>query len=100
MSGRPGQNTQLHARLSSSFMGKDAWMTTQLKVAFIHKVRGSSICLAHFIHVISDMLSTGVRTTRQSQTSGRLVQEVNGCTVVVEMEKTLSKGETRRAHSG
>ena len=30
-----------------------------------------------------DMLSMGFRTTRQSQTSGRLVQEVNGCTVLV-----------------
>ena len=30
-----------------------------------------------------DMLSMGFRTTRQSQTSGRLVQEVNGCTVAL-----------------
>ena len=77
MCGQAGHNTQPHARSPSSFLGKDAWMTSQLKVAFIHKLRGSSMCMAHF----SDMLSIGVCRTRHFKTSGRLVQELNICTV-------------------
>ena len=60
----------------SSFLGKDAWMTSQLKVAFIRKLHGSSMCLAHFL----DLLSIGC-TTRHFQTSGRLGQELNVSTV-------------------
>ena len=32
--GQPGQNSQLHARLPPIFLDMDAWMTTQMKVAF------------------------------------------------------------------
>ena len=46
MRGKPGQNTRPHARLPPSFLGMDAWMTSQLNVVLIHKLRGSLICLA------------------------------------------------------
>ena len=31
-----------------SFLGMDAWMTSQMKVALIRNVRGSLMCLAYF----------------------------------------------------
>ena len=52
-------------------------MTSQLKVAFIRKLRGSLMCLDNFF----DMLSLDVCITRHWQTSGRLVQELHACTV-------------------
>ena len=52
-------------------------MTSQLNVALIHKLRGSLIYLAYFF----DMLAIGLFTNRLQQTSGRLVQELNVCTV-------------------
>ena len=52
-------------------------MTYQLNVALICKLSGSLMYLAYFIC----MLSTGVCTPRHRQTSGRLVQELNVCTV-------------------
>ena len=48
-------------------------MTSQLNVALIRK-------LAWLIFF--DMLSMGICTARQWQTSDRLVQEVNVCTVI------------------
>ena len=53
-------------------------MTSQLNVGLICKLGGSLMCLAYFI----GMLSPGVCTPRHRQTSGRLVQEFNVCTVV------------------
>ena len=57
------------------FQGMDAWMTSQLNVALIHKLCGSLMCLAYFLHVhdihgclynqaLADVRSTGagVRT--------------------------------------
>ena len=56
-----------------------AWMNSQLNVALISKLRGQLICLAYFF----DMLSMVVCTIRHWETSGRLVQELNACTVAV-----------------
>ena len=52
-------------------------MISQLNVALNRKLRGSFICVAYFI----SMLSMGVCTTRHWQTSGRLVLEFNVCAV-------------------
>ena len=54
-------------------------LTLQLNVALIRKLRGSLRCLAYFV----DLLSTGGCATRHWETSGRLVQELNTCTVIV-----------------
>ena len=51
-------------------------MTSQLNVALIRKLRELLISLAYFL-----TLSVGVCTTRHCQTSGRLLQELNHCTV-------------------
>ena len=32
-----------------SFMGMDAWMTPQLNIALIRKLRGTLMCLAYFL---------------------------------------------------
>ena len=77
MRGQPEHNIRLHARLPIIFLCMDAWMTSQLNVALIHKLRGSLMCLDYVFH----MLSMGVCTTRHWQTSGLLVQELNICTV-------------------
>ena len=53
--GRQGQNTRPHARLPPSFIGMGAWMTSQLIVALIPKLRESLMCLACFF----DMLFMG-----------------------------------------
>ena len=58
-------------------------MTSQLNVALIHKLRGSLMYLAYLF----GMISTGFGTTRHCQTSGRLVQELNGCTVCLKIFK-------------
>ena len=78
MRGQPGHNTRPHARLAPSFLGKDAWMTSQLNVVFHRKLRGLLLCLAYFLN----MLSMGVGTTRHWQTPGQLVQALNVCTVL------------------
>ena len=51
-----------------------AWVTKQAKKAMI---RGSLVCLAN----VFDMLYMGVCTVGNWQKSGRLVQELNVCTV-------------------
>ena len=90
MSGRPAHNTQPHARLPTSFLGMEAWMTSQLNVELIRKPRGVLMCLAYFF----DMLSMGVCKTRHWQTSGRLVQELNTCTVVDKYSSNLGHAHT------
>ena len=52
-------------------------LTTERR--FDSKLRGSLIYLAYFFF---DMLAIGVSTTNRCQTSGRLVLELNVCTVV------------------
>ena len=89
MHGQLGYNTQPHALLPPSFLGMAAWMTSQLNVALIRKLRRSLMCLASFF----GMLSMGVCTTRYWQTSGRLVQELNVCTVHAHIE-TLTQTHT------
>ena len=67
MRGHPEHNTRQHARLTVRFLGKDAWMTSQLNVALIRKLRGSLIYLAFLdgIHenlynrALTDVRSTG-----------------------------------------
>ena len=71
-----GHNTQPHVQLTPRFQGMDAWMISQMDVALIRKLSGSLMSLAYF-----DMLYMCVCTTRHCQTSGRLVQELNVCTV-------------------
>ena len=51
--------------------------TLQLNVALIRKLRGSLLCLVYFV----DFLYIGVCKTMHWETSGRLVQELNICTV-------------------
>ena len=77
MPGQPGHDTRPHARLQPSFVGMDAWMTSQLNVVLIRKLLGSLLCLAYSF----DTLSMRDSTTSQWQTTGRLVQELNVCTV-------------------
>ena len=92
MRGQLGHWTRPHTRLPSSFLGMDAGMTSQLKVASICKLHGSLICLAYFL-----TSSLGVCTIRHWQTSGRLVQELNVCTVLCNTQSnvTLHVGEVR-----
>ena len=74
MPGQPGHNTIAHARLTSSFQGMDAWMFSEpsdLQATWVIGVLG----------LFFDMLSLGASTTRHWQTSGRLVQELDVCTV-------------------
>ena len=78
MRGQPGHNTQPHARLQPSFQGIDAWITSELNEALVFKLRVSFMSLSD----IFDIPSIGVFTTRHWQTSGRLVQELNVCTVL------------------
>ena len=63
-------------------------MTSQLKVALICKLYWSLMCLDYFF----DMLYLGVCTTRHWQTSGRLVQELNECTVLCSGAETIGPG--------
>ena len=63
--------------IATFFPGHGCMNDLQLNVTLIRKLRGSLMCLSYFI----GMLSMGVCTTRQWQTSDRLVQELNGCTV-------------------
>ena len=63
-------------------------MTSQRNAALIHKLRGSLMYLAY----VFDMFFMGVYTTRHWQTSSRLGQELNVCTV-----HTLHKVEANKA---
>ena len=77
MRGQSGHNTRPDDRLPPIFLGVDAWMTSQLNVDLARKLCVSLMCLA----CILDVLGMGVFTTRQWKKSGRLVQELNVCTV-------------------
>ena len=81
---QPGHDTRPHVRLPPSFLGMNLWMTSQPNVVSNHKLPGSLACLAYVI----DVLSMVVCTTRHWQTSGRLVQELNDCTVRIAAERT------------
>ena len=77
MGGQPRHDTRPHARLQPIFLCMDAGMTSQLNVALIRKLHGSLMCLAYTFN----MLSTSLFTTSQLQTSGRLMSQLNVCTV-------------------
>ena len=50
MRGQLGHDTRPHAQLAPSFLCMDTWVTSQLNVAFIRRLRGSSnMCLAYFL---------------------------------------------------
>ena len=72
-----GHATRPQARLPSSIPGMYAWMASQLNVALIRKLRGALICLGYYF----DMVAMGVCATGHWQTFGRLMQELNVCTV-------------------
>ena len=91
--GSPGIKTQPHARLPPSFLYMDACLTSQLNVALIRKLPGSLMCLNYY----SMLLSMDVFTTRNRQTSGRLVQELNVCTVHVS-DSEQSKRKSLHLH--
>ena len=77
MPGHPGHITQPYDRLPVTYMGMDAWMTSQPGNTFYLQA-------TWFIDVpglFSDMLPIGVCTTVHWHTYGRLVQELNVCTV-------------------
>ena len=63
--------------IATQFPGHGCMDDLQLNVSLIRNLRGLLICVSYFI----EMLSMGVVTTRQWQASGRLVQELNVCTV-------------------
>ena len=48
-----GHNTRPHARSPPSFLVMDAWMILQMDGAWIRKLRGSLVCLAHFFDKLS-----------------------------------------------
>ena len=78
--GSPGRIHDRTPDCHTFLLGMDARMTLQLNVALIRKLRGPLECLAYFL----EMSSMVVCTTRHLQTSGRLVQKLNVCTVSCE----------------
>ena len=85
MPGQPGHNTRPHARLPPSFLGMDEFTTIRSfdsQETWAIDVRG----------LFFDMSSMDVYTTRQCQTSGRLVQELNVCTVSITIRSAIDKG--------
>ena len=83
MRGQPGHNI----RVPPGFLGMDAWMTSQVNIALLRKLRGPLICLNFFF----DMLSMDVRTTCHWQMSGLPMQELNiGCVVVLSHDRNIS----------
>ena len=74
MRGQPSHNTQLHARLPLSFHECMDYLTTE------HSFDSQDTWVIDVLGLF-DMLSMCVYTTRHWQTSGRLVQALNVCTV-------------------
>ena len=52
--GSPGIIHDCMPNLPPSYVGMDAWMTSQLNVALIHKLHGSLMCLALFLTYLSN----------------------------------------------
>ena len=77
MRGQPGHSTWPHVWLLPSFQGMNAGMTSQPNVALICKLCWSLMCFAYIVGI----LSAGISTSRHCQTPGRLVQDLNVCTV-------------------
>ena len=78
MRGQPGQNTRLHARLPPSFQGMDH-LTTERSFDV------PAMWVIDVLVLFFDMLFMGLCTTRQWQTTGRLVKKLNVCTVRLHM---------------
>ena len=96
MRGQPGHNTPHNTR--TSFVGMDAWMTSQLNETLIRNLRVSLVWLAYFFDLVM-LVSMDVCTTRHWQMSGQLVQELNTCTVCLRYWERFSrtaKTDTRR----
>ena len=64
--------------IATQFDGHRCMGEPTTDVALIRKLRGSLMCLAYILN----MLSMGVCTTRHWQESSQLVQKLNVCTVV------------------
>ena len=62
MRGQPGNNARPHVRSPPSFLGMDAWMTSQLNVALIRKIRGSLMCLDYFLTLSNNQALADVRS--------------------------------------
>ena len=77
MSGMAEHKTRPHARLPPCFLGMDVRITSQLNGDLIRKLAWVIDMLGLFY----DMLFMVVCTTSHSQMPGRLVQELNVCTV-------------------
>ena len=73
MHGQPGHGTRPHARSTPSFVGTD--------VPDLTNERSFDSQPSWVIDLFLNMFCMGVCTTRHGQTSGRLVQELNVCTV-------------------
>ena len=56
MRGQSEHNTRLYARWPPIILDMDAWMTSQLNVALIRKLRGSLVCLNFFFSCFSLVL--------------------------------------------
>ena len=53
MSGLPGHNSQLHARLPYGFLGMDACVTSRLNLALFHKLCVALMCFAYLFELLS-----------------------------------------------
>ena len=89
MRGQPGHDTRPHARSPSCWQssGHGSVDDRAAKHGFDSKLRWPLMCLAYFF----DIQSICVYTTRHWQTSGRLVQELNVCTVAVFCEYKMGE---------
>ena len=70
MQGQAGHNTRPLAQLTPSFLGMDPWMTPQLNVALIRKLRGAFMCLAFFFDVIHGCLYNQALAVARSNGAG------------------------------
>ena len=76
--GSPGIINNRMPVLLSSFLGIDVWITAITERSF----DSQATCVIDGFGLFSWYLGMGVYTTRHWQTSGRLVQKLNVCTVV------------------
>ena len=78
MPGQPGHYARPHPRLQSRFLGKDARVTSTE-----HSFDWQASWIIVVLGLFYDMSSMNVCTIRHWQTSSRLVQELNVCTVFI-----------------
>ena len=87
MCGRSGHNTRPHTRLPSSFL-----VTDNLKTECSFGLQAT--CVIGVPGLFFDMLFMSACTTRYWQTSGRLVQVLNECTVHIQTKQIKKKEST------